>query len=1531
MKKRKIFTLVLSIMFLLIVVSEKIVIAKAEDTKKVIEIALGYQNSAAILEDGSLWMWGNNRWGQLGDGTTIDQYSPIKVMDNVKKIAIGGNNQTSYFGVFCAAVKNDGTLWTWGENSDGLFLGDDTGTSRSIPVKIMDDVEDVSVGMCCAVLKKDGSLWTWGYNSSGQLGDNSTTNRKLPQKVMEGVKKVEVAGSKIAAIKEDGSLWTWGWAGNNSEQLGDEFRKDRSIPIKIMDDVKDIGIGFTRSAAIKNDGSLWVWGVGGNGLGDGIGETKKTPVKIMENVKDICYGMDNFGFAVKEDGSLWGWGNNEKGQLGNGTIASEDFPVKILDDVKQVKSLSYHTAIIKNDGSMWIWGLNKEGQLGNGTTLYSIIPEKVSFVENSNSNKIIDFFSLNQTATSTLDTVATFQGTLKLSDKIEEPSSILVNEASLIQWKSSDQSIVQDNEISCIATNSNENHSANLVISFTPYRKGTVIITGTTSNGLTASCEVTVLDNVGITIEQTKIGTEGKTIALSGKIILDEANASQENLTRIINNLSFTTTDTAVAKVLNWSGIQSFDHKTAELTIWTTLYKPGTVTITASMEGGSKSECQLTIEADTSQDNMNYSDDYSSKISEILMNKGTFNVVKYLRNNSNYTASSFVYEKDSKFGSKLSMFVTNVGYRGWDGWKDLLDGSTSVKEAEKILASLLSVYQSDCEALSRVQKAEKYAKMINNAFLDFSKTNNMLEGLNSVEIATVTEYFSESNIAELLYKEEYDKLMVAPGIAMIHGQETPEAWNKLMEGFFQSAEMSKALKDGMNKIGGGLEDLGKSLEYLSLTQDTVNYMYRLESLMQANDMYCEMLLYVKENCKYSIVQEAAINLYYTIQEKEVMIIGDILEQAINLSGEKSLDFVIETACVKCPALLIIKSGYDWGVTISNTFFKTASTQELKDALRTEAFLAECLAKWMTEKEQMYYESIGTSQEQENAKEFYYSIYMLWQTRMCAEETLQSLLETIGTAGPHSGNYVVSVKILNALRSYKNGIFSEENIADLIGISVECPVDVEIYDTLGRKVLLIEDGIESSGYKDGIYYYCSYNPLDDDYVKYIYFDKNAGYNIKVVGNELGLVNSSIFSISDEGELKENYFENVVVEENTSIHLENIVSENVGYTVTNPNSIESKTYVMENRSAKKVIATSLILSETSFEMLKGEKKILTATILPTNATNQKVIWKTSNNNIISINNDGVITAIENGTAIITASVDNLVQKCEITVKEYISDDNSSFSETDKIPPDIPVENPISLCEIVLPYTEVSYTGKAKKPSVTVKYGEFVLKKGRDYKVTYSNNKKLGTAKVIITGIGEYKGTIEKTFDIVLKKPTIKNVSNSSNSVVIKWNKITGAKGYYIYRKTGTNGKWKKVKKITKVDTISWKDKDVKNGVRYAYKVCAYKGKVTSSKSAAKVVYYLKKPSIQSLKLMVGKKAVLKYSENKKATGYQIQYSTSKQFAKSKTKTIYVKNKATLSKTLSSLKTGKTYYVRIRTYKTVDSTKYYSSWSTKSLKVK
>ena len=319
-------------------------------------IECGNAHTSAIKTDGTLWLWGHNGHAQLGDNSIVNKSTPVQVAGagtNWKLISCGAYNT--------AAIKTDGTLWLWGFNDYG-GLGDNSITKKSTPVQTVlggTDWKSVAIGRYhTTAIKTDGTLWTWGYNLYGQLGDNDPDNKSTPVQVAgagTSWKSVAVGYFHASAIKTDGTLWTWGRS--NYGQLGDNSKTDKSTPVQVAGagtNWKSVSAGQVHTAAIKTDGTLWLWGFNNYGeLGDNSVADKSTPVQVEgagTNWKSISHGVYHTA-AIKTDGTLWLWGRNDygQGQLGDNSIVSKSTPVQTSSAGYNWKSVScgrLHTAAV---------------------------------------------------------------------------------------------------------------------------------------------------------------------------------------------------------------------------------------------------------------------------------------------------------------------------------------------------------------------------------------------------------------------------------------------------------------------------------------------------------------------------------------------------------------------------------------------------------------------------------------------------------------------------------------------------------------------------------------------------------------------------------------------------------------------------------------------------------------------------------------------------------------------------------------------------------------------------------------------------------------------------------------------------------------------------------------------------------------------------------------------------------------------------------------------------------------------------------
>jgi len=354
-------------------------------TSGIISVSTGYRHTCAVTTSGGVKCWGDNDFGQLGDGTYSDSYVPVDVVDLTSGII---SVSTGYW--HTCAVTTSGGVKCWGSNYYGE-LGDGTTTYSNIPVDVVGLTSGVAFASSgyrhtCAVTTS-GGVKCWGWNENGQLGVGTTRRRYTPVDVVgltSGIASISSGGRHICAVTTSGGVKCWG--SNKNGQLGDGTTTNSYTPVDVVgltSGVASVSSGNLHTCAVTNSGGVKCWGSNYySQLGDGSDISRYMPVDVVE----LTSGVDSVSSgnrhtcAVTTSGGVKCWGNNDYGQLGDGTTTDSYIPVDVVGLTSGIASVSSgvdHTCAVTNSGGVKCWGSNFIGKLGDGTSTDSYMPVDV--------------------------------------------------------------------------------------------------------------------------------------------------------------------------------------------------------------------------------------------------------------------------------------------------------------------------------------------------------------------------------------------------------------------------------------------------------------------------------------------------------------------------------------------------------------------------------------------------------------------------------------------------------------------------------------------------------------------------------------------------------------------------------------------------------------------------------------------------------------------------------------------------------------------------------------------------------------------------------------------------------------------------------------------------------------------------------------------------------------------------------------------------------------------------------------------------
>lgn len=302
----------------------------------VVQVSGGAVHSLALKLDGTVWAWGSNQFGQLGNGSTTESQMPIQTpgLANIVQIIASHNHSL--------ALRSDGTVWAWGYNGSGQ-LGDGTKNNRSSPVQVtgLTNVVQISAGRLHSVaLCSDGVLWNWGANDHGQVSVAALTPIQHPS--FTDIIQVSAGGSATVVLRANDTVYQWGEltaGGPDASTLRDSFspwrvvNEDGTGQLTPLTGVVSIAHGIFHTLAIKADGSVYAWGRNSWGETEGAGWQPKRITSLQSGIQ--VSAAQRYSLMIAPDGSVWGLGLNVDGQLGNGTSTNATKAVQAIGLTRQ--------------------------------------------------------------------------------------------------------------------------------------------------------------------------------------------------------------------------------------------------------------------------------------------------------------------------------------------------------------------------------------------------------------------------------------------------------------------------------------------------------------------------------------------------------------------------------------------------------------------------------------------------------------------------------------------------------------------------------------------------------------------------------------------------------------------------------------------------------------------------------------------------------------------------------------------------------------------------------------------------------------------------------------------------------------------------------------------------------------------------------------------------------------------------------------------------------------------------------------------
>ena len=807
--------------------------------------------------------------------------------------------------------------------------------------------------------------------------------------------------------------------------------------------------------------------------------------------------------------------------------------------------------------------------------------------------------------------------------------------------------------------------------------------------------------------------------------------------------------------------------------------------------------------------------DYTENLNRWIQDEGTASAMAYLTRDGNFMNSMLVAQWDDSFIDSVVETMSNMYFRGKDGWKQIFSGETSQNQAREVLIALLDSYSGTVLDLSQAETTKKFAKIYLDTFKQGDWAYAVAYGLSNDEIKKLASVCTEDTLSAFFVDKKYDDL--ADYLQNVGHFAGDSKVIKCIKSFSSSKNFAKTLSDGLDFISDGLS-------IIKVGTDTIKRYYDIVALAKADEMYSEMLLYLKNNCEYDPICEAAKELYGVIHgtyENQMMYLSNA---AFDELSDVALDSMLTSVASALPLGIVIYKSYKYSTGLANILFNTGDTQKQVDNMRCVAYIGYYLSNWMQYNKKMYQQS-KASEKNYYAKRTVFAFYMLMKSRTAGEKSVRKYLDM--TKKSSKKEYTYSLQVTSTLEAIEKCLKARGVLGKYSNSVISCPVNVEVYDKSGNKILTVYDGKESSGNIGDIYYNVTYHPLDQDYVKIINLPQNNGYTLRCIATDMGKVDYFVSDISADGTAKRKETDDIPVFKGSTIAITNIEEDKPSCKLLDEKGSVKEEYAAKPEKTEYIEATGIKTEIDDVNLKIGEKILLNAQILPDNVATKNIIWSSADDAIVKINSDGVVEGMTAGeTTVRAAWVENrdLFKEIKVTVvKEEIP-------VTPTVTP-IPQLSAPKLSKLTASNNSITVTWKKVfgangyqvyrkidadkwifvKTTKGTSYKDTKVKAG--YKYTY-----IVKAYRTVNGKKTYSSYNKKGLSGKLN--TTVSLKTKNNTVSVNWKKTNGASGYYIYRATSKRGKYSKIKTITSGKTLKYTDKKVKKGKTYYYKVVPFR---------------------------------------------------------------------------------------------------------------